>query len=79
MATDINKQACESFAFDQAESEELGLTVIVPDAWNALTDKSPEQSLKRIDTGQPKYFPIGFIGIVEANWKDTGVVLVNYD
>ncbi|PHH90545.1 hypothetical protein CDD83_3350 [Cordyceps sp. RAO-2017] len=89
VATELNKQACAELGFEPDEFEELGLAAqIHPDSWS-LGDQSPERAVQwfierfpkneTIYNDLPKWYPIGFIGVAEANWREAGVVLVQYD
>lgn len=88
VATELNKQACTSLGFEPDEFEEMGLAVMTPDTWS-LGDQSPKQSIEwflehfpkdeKTYNNLPKWYPVGFIGIAEANWRDAGAVLVQYD
>ncbi|KAG9197644.1 hypothetical protein G6514_001168 [Epicoccum nigrum] len=84
----INDQARESLGFSDEELEEMGYPAAVSDPWQ-LHEPSPREAalwyLTNFDKRgsstfeEPQWYPLGFIGIMFINWKETGVVLVFYD
>lgn len=84
----INEQAQVELGFEDSELAEMGYAAVVPTPWQ-LHERSAPDAVRWYHeefnkggsrgTDDPQWYPLGFLGIVSCDWRETGVVLVFYD
>jgi hypothetical protein len=84
----INEQAQAELGFDDSELAEMGYAAAVSDLCQLHQGSAPDVAryyCERFDkagsrtVNDPSWYPLGFLGIVSADWRKQGVVLVFYD
>lgn len=80
----INEQSRSELGFSPEEYNELGPVIDVPDKWD-LSGKSLDDAAhhhfslfnpcERLPTGDPKWYPVGFVLALKNDWRDKGLML----
>lgn len=80
----INEQTRDMLGFDVREYEELGLVIDIPENWD-LSGKTVEEAVQdffalmesdeRLPSGDPKWYPVSFVGVLQKDWHNKGLVM----
>jgi hypothetical protein len=88
VADTAKRQVRAEVGFGEAELEEMSCAAVIPQSWQ-LRDKASmdiarwyrdefdKSGSNSID--EPRWYPLGFLGITLSDWKNAGVLLVFYD
>lgn len=80
----INEQSRAELGFSPKEYDELGPAIDIPEKRD-LNDKSLDDAVhhhfslfnpyEKLPTGDPKWYPVGFVAVLKKYWRDKGLLL----